>query len=88
MTNKISAVITKPPTAERFHSINIAPFMVEGELVTDYTVVASGPALLIDMVTAPSGLIRWRVREGINDLDYIVTVTITTDTGRKEPVFI
>lgn len=88
MTDQIAAVITKPPTAERFHAINIAPFLAEGEEVTEHTVVASDPALLIDMITTPPGLIRWRVREGIDDLDYIVTVTIITNAGRKEPVFI
>lgn len=88
MTNLFEAVITKPPTAHRFHAADISGFLTEGETVSEATVVPNDPALLIDRITTPNGLVRWRVREGENEQDYIVTVTIATNLERKEPMFI
>lgn len=88
ITEQISASVLKPPTAERFHAINIAPWLTGGETVTAATVEASDPALQIDRITTPTGLIRWRVRGGVAPRDYLVTVTITTNLERKEPIFI
>lgn len=88
MTDQISATILKPPSAERFHAIDIAAWLAEGETITVRTVEASDPALQIDRISTPAGLVRWRVRGGVAGQDYLVTVTITTNLERKEPVFI
>lgn len=87
-TDQISATVLKPPAAERFHAINISDWMGASETITACTVVPSDPALQIDRVTTPVGLIRWRVRGGVDKQDYLVTVLITTNLERKEPIFI
>lgn len=86
--DQISATVLKPPAAERFHAIDIAAWLVEGETVTDLTVLSNDPALQIDRISTPDGLIRWRVRGGVAPKDYLVTVTFATDLERKEPIFI
>jgi len=88
MTDQIAAVITKPPAAKRFHAVETTPFLSDGEDVVEHTVIASDPTLVIDMITAPAGFVRWRVSDGIEDRNYMVTVTITTNAGRVEPTFI
>lgn len=88
MTEDFAATIVKPPTAERFHRIDIGAWLTTGETVTASEVISSDPALQIDRVTTPTGFIRWRARGGVNGQDYVVTVTVTTNLERKEPVFI
>ena len=88
MSTQIAATITKPPTAIRFNAVSLVEYLGDDESLTAHEVVASDPALVIDEVTTPTGLIRWRVSQGVNGQDYIVTVTVTTDVGRKEPIFI
>ena len=87
-TDQISASVLKPPAAERFHAIDISDWLSASETVSSCTVVSSDAALQIDRITTPVGLVRWRVRGGIADRDYLVTVTITTNLERKEPIFI
>lgn len=89
-TDQISATVLKPPAAERFHAVNIADWLAAGESVTAVTVTAGNAALLVDRASfvADPARIRWRVRGGVADQDYIVTVTVTTNLERKEPVFI
>lgn len=88
MNDQIIATITKPPAAERFHAISFAEWLAEGEEITQQTVIASNAALLIDRVTTAAGRVRWRVRAGPLGEDVLVTVTVTTNVERKEPVFV
>lgn len=88
MNEDFAAIIAKPPTAERFHRIDISAWLAAGETVTATELAVSDAALLIDRITTPTGFVRWRVRGGVNGADYVVTITITTNLERKEPIFI
>jgi hypothetical protein len=88
--DQIIETIVKPPTATRFHGIDLVAkgWLDEGETVTGQTVASDSPDLLVDQAANADGTVSWRVRAGQLGTDPIVTVTVTTSAGRVEPFFV
>jgi hypothetical protein len=86
--SQIVETIIKPPTAVRFHSIDLRAWLDDGEAVTAQTVESNSPGLLVDQATNNAGEVSYRVRGGDLDSDPIVTLQVETSAGRVEPFFV
>jgi hypothetical protein len=77
---------TKDPSAVLRYGMNWTPWLNAGETIqAGPTVVSNKPDILVvDQLALESSVVSWRAAGGLNNKEYLVTVTVVTNQGRTD----
>ena len=74
----------KDPDSILIHSMSWADWLVEGEIITDWSIFCNKTSMDVVKLNLDGGKLSWRVSGGILKRDYKVTVRVVTSMGRQE----
>ena len=76
----------KDPSAVLRYGIDWTPWLNAGETINaSPTVVSNKPTVLVvDQEALDEAVVSWRAAGGLNNKEYLVTVTVVTNQGRTD----
>ena len=74
----------KDPAADLAYEIEWTDWLGEGETIAAYEVTCPDDTMTINDHEIEGDVIRWRLSDGVNGRDYLVTIEINTSAGNTD----